>query len=191
MHKGRLEAFSDGVLAIIITIMVLDFKVPHGADWNSVISILSEILTYALSFVYVGIYWSNHHNMVQTAKRVSGAALWANLHLLFWLSLIPFATRWLDESGLRTFPVAVYGFLLFMAAVAYTILSLTLVAVNGKDSAFARALGKDTKGKISLLLYGMSIACAWFAPQGAPLFWVAVAIIWLVPDRRFERVANE
>ena len=195
MHKGRLEAFSDGVIAIIITIMVLELKLPEFPatfTWSNLDPVLHTLAGYVLSFVNVGIYWSNHHHMLQAAKHVNGAVLWANLHLLFWLSLVPFVTRWLGSTReLLTFPVIVYAIPLVMAAVAYYILTLTLVAANGKDSAFARALGKDLKGKISIVAYLAAIALAWIAPGGSCALFVAIAIMWFVPDKRFEHLHAE
>jgi uncharacterized membrane protein len=187
MGKGRLEAFSDGVIAIIITIMVLEMKPPHGAGFAALVGTIPVFLSYVLSFTYVGIYWNNHHHMLQATETVSGAALWANLHLLFWLSLIPFVTAWMDENSFYTAPVALYGVVLLMAAVAYSILARSLIRVNGPDSRLAKALGKDVKGSISIVLYVVGIALsvwnAWFALG----VYVLVAIMWAVPDRRIEK----
>jgi len=187
MHKGRLEAFSDGVIAIIITIMVLEMKVPHGADLAALVPVLPVFLSYVLSFIYVGIYWSNHHHLFQAVKHVNGAVLWANLHLLFWLSLFPFVTHWLGENHFATLAVAVYGGVLIMAAIAYFILVRVLLAGHGADSPLGRAIGSDFKGRISLVIYaagiGLAFANAWL---GITLY-AAVAIIWLIPDRRIEK----
>jgi len=191
MHKGRLEAFSDGVIAIIITIMVLELKPPHGFSWSALDPVWPTLASYVLSFIYIGIYWNNHHHMLQSAKHVTGAVLWANLHLLFWLSLVPFVTAWLGETGLQTIPVAIYGFLFFMAGVAYYILARALVAAHGKNSQFARALGSDLKGKISVVVYAVAIAFAWLLPIISCALYVLVAIMWLVPDRRFEAVHRD
>jgi uncharacterized membrane protein len=185
--KGRLEAFSDGVLAIIITIMVLELDPPSGGSLGDLRPLLPQLLTYALSFVFLGIYWSNHHHLFQAVQQVNGAVLWANLHLLFWLSLIPFATGWLGESGLVTGPVALYGVVLLLAAAAYTLLVRTLLAVHGAGSSLATAIGRDTKGKASLLIYAAAIVVAFFSPPAAWGLYVFVALIWLVPDRRIER----
>ena len=183
-----MEAFSDGVLAIIITVMVLEIKPPHGVTWHAVENTLPALAAYAMSFVYIAIYWNNHHHMLQSAQRVNGAVLWANMHLLFWLSLVPPVTAWLADAGLHTAPVAVYGFLLIMAAVAYYILTLTLVAVHGQNSEIARALGSDFKGKISIVAYAVAIGFAWVEPIVSCVLFVIVAVMWLVPDRRFERI---
>lgn len=187
MHKGRLEAFSDGVLAIILTIMVLELRPPHGADLAALQPLAPKFLSYILSFVYLGIYWSNHHHMLQASQKVSGSILWANLHLLFWLSLVPFTTAWMGETGLHPVPVASYGVVLLMAAIAYTILTYCLVGTHGRDSHFARALGSDTKGKVSLALYAVAVGLSFIFPAVSCGIYVLVALIWLVPDRRFER----
>jgi len=187
MHKGRLEAFSDGVIAIIITIMVLEMKVPHGADFAALRPILPVFLSYALSFLYVGIYWNNHHHLFQAVKQVSGPVLWANLHLLFWLSLFPFVTGWLGENELTTSTVGLYGGVLIMAGTAYYILVRVLLAGHGSDSILAKAIGRDFKGKISVVIYAMGIALACWLPWLAMALYVSVAIIWLVPDRRIEK----
>ena len=186
MTKGRLEAFSDGVLAIIITIMVLELKVPHGADLKSLRPVLPVFLTYAMSFVFVGIYWNNHHHTLHAASRIDGRVLWANLFLLFWLSLIPFVIRWIDEAGLVALPVAAYGVVLVMAAVAYSLLQGAIVARNGRSSALAVALGSDLKGKLSLAIYAASIPLAFLQPWISIALYVVVALMWLVPDRRIE-----
>jgi uncharacterized membrane protein len=186
MGKGRLEAFSDGVIAIIITIMVLELKVPHGAGFDSLGPLIPIFLSYVLSFVYVGIYWNNHHHMFHAAQKVSGAVLWANLHLLFWLSLIPFVTAWMDENEFAAAPVALYGTVLLMAAIAYYGLARCLVAVNGKDSQLATAVGKDRKGRISIVIYAVGIASTMASPWIGLLLYVSVAAIWFIPDRRIE-----
>jgi uncharacterized membrane protein len=188
MGKGRLEAFSDGVIAVIITIMVLEMKAPHGAELSDLMSLLPTFLTYVLSFVFVGIYWVNHHHFFQVIKRVSGTMLWANNHLLFWLSLIPFTTAWMGDNHFATWPVAVYGINLLACAVAYTIMTIVAVREHGPDSEIAHAVGRDKKGKISLLLYIVSVPMALFAPMISCALFVAVSLIWLVPDRRIESV---
>ena len=190
MTKTRLEAFSDGVLAIIITIMVLELKVPHGADLAALQPVLPTLLAYVLSFVYIGIYWNNHHHMLHSAGRINGAVLWANLHLLFWLSLLPFVTGWMDEQYRASIPTALYGVDLIMAALAYTILQATLIRAEGRDALLARAVGNDRKGKLSLCLYALAIAGAFVSSHLAQAIYVAVALIWLVPDRRIERVLD-
>ena len=191
MGKGRLEAFSDGVLAIIITIMVLELRVPHGADLAALRPLVPVLLSYVLSFVYIGIYWNNHHHMLTATHKVNGRILWANLHLLFWLSLIPFVTGWMGENHFATVPVAIYGVALLMAALAYTFLARSLVAYNGQDSALARALGKDYKGNVSLILYAAAIPLAFVDARIAMTDYVLVAVIWFVPDRRIEKVLPE
>ena len=188
MHKGRLEAFSDGVIAIIITIMVLEMKVPHGTDLGVLAGLAPVFLSYVLSFVYVGIYWNNHHHMMQAVRHVDGAVLWANLHLLFWLSLFPFVTGWMGENAFAPLPVALYGVVLFFAALAYLLLVIALKRRHGPETAFARAIGRDFKGKISLAFYLAAIAFAFVFRWGAIACYIAVAIVWLVPDRRFEKV---
>ncbi len=188
MGKNRLEAFSDGVLAIIITIMVLELKVPHGVDFAALRPVLPVFLSYVLSFVYVAIYWNNHHHLLHSVKQVSGGILWANLNLLFWLSLFPFTTGWIGENHIAPWPVAVYGFVLFMAAVSYTLLQRIIIARHGPDSLLARAIGSDWKGKLSMTLYLVAIPVAFLHPWSAIGSYVAVALLWLVPDRRIERV---
>lgn len=188
METSRLEAFSDGVLAIIITVMVLELKVPHGTSLTVLEPILPVFLCYILSFVYLGIYWNNHHHMFQLAKKVTGAILWANLHLLFWLSLIPFTTAWLGENHFETLPSALYGVVLFMAALAYWLLQKTILIAQGKDSILAKAIGSDLKGKISPALYLTAILISFFQVWIADLIYVFVALIWLVPDKRIERI---
>jgi uncharacterized membrane protein len=191
MHKGRLEAFSDGVIAIIITIMVLEMKVPHGTEFSDLKPLLPVFLSYALSFLYVGIYWNNHHHLFQAVKHVNGPVLWANLHLLFWLSLFPFVTGWLGENHLQTNTVALYGGVLFMAAIAYSILVRVLLAGHGPESTLARAIRSDFKGKISLVIYATGMALSCWQPWLSVAFYVVVAVIWLVPDRRIERNLTE
>ena len=191
MNKGRLEAFSDGVIAVIITIMVLELKVPHDADPEALVPLIPIFLSYVLSFIYVGIYWNNHHHMFHAVHHVNGAILWANLHLLFWLSLVPFVTGWMDETHFAPLQVAAYGAVLLCAACAYTILTKVLVAGHGKDSLIAKALGKDFKGNISLAIYVVAIALAFWQPSLAALLYAALAAIWLIPDRRFERLLEE
>jgi uncharacterized membrane protein len=184
MGKGRLEAFSDGVIAVIITIMVLEMKAPHGTDLSALAPVVPVFLTYVLSFVYVAIYWNNHHHMMHAVQRVSGGTLWANMHLLFWLSLIPFVTGWMDENHFASMPVACYGFVLFMAGLAYYILGRLLVRQQGGDSMLAHAFGRDYKGLASLVLYAVAIAFAFVAPIVSGLIYVFVALMWLVPDPR-------
>jgi uncharacterized membrane protein len=188
MTTGRLEAFSDGVLAIIITIMVLEMKVPHGADFAALRPLTPVFLSYVLSFIYLGIYWNNHHHMMHAMHRVSGPLLWANLHLLFWLSLVPFVTGWMGENHFAPAPVALYGFVLLMAAIAYTIMVRAALRIEGPDSTLARAIGEDRKGNISMALYVIGIVASFFQVWMAGTAFIAVALIWLVPDRRIERV---
>ncbi len=187
MEKNRLEAFSDGVIAIIITIMVLELKVPHGSTLSELEPLLPVFLSYVLSFIYVGIYWNNHHHMLHTVRRVHGKILWANLHLLFWLSLFPFTTGWMGENHFTTMPTAVYGAVLFMAAIAYYILQRVIIAHEGTDSLLAKAVGKDWKGKLSPLLYLTAIALSFVNAWIADAIYVAVAILWFIPDRRIEQ----
>jgi len=187
MGKGRLEAFSDGVIAIIITIMVLELKVPHGTTFDALAPLLPVFLSYVLSFIYVGIYWNNHHHMLHAASHVSGSVLWANLHLLFWLSLIPFVTGWMGENHFASLPVALYGFVLFMCGVAYYILARCLVRQHGADSPLGHALGKDSKGMLSVALYVAGIGLSFLQPMLGFAVYVVVAIMWLIPDRRIER----
>jgi uncharacterized membrane protein len=192
MGKTRLEAFSDGVIAIIITIMVLELKVPHGSDFESLLPLLPVFLSYVLSFVYLGIYWNNHHHMLHTVQRVSGGILWANLHLLFWLSLVPFVTGWMGENHFAALPTALYGVVLLMAAVAYWLLQNFIIAASGgRESLLAKAVGNDRKGKISPLLYAIAIAAAFWNQWLSDALYVLVAIMWLVPDRRIERIMAE
>jgi uncharacterized membrane protein len=188
MPKTRLEAFSDGVLAIIITIMVLELKVPHGDSLNDLRPLLPAFSSYVLSFIYVGIYWNNHHHMLHAVKRVTGGVLWANLHLLFWLSLFPFATGWMGENHFAALPTGLYGVVLLMAAIAYWILSAAIIREEGKGSLLAQAVGKDRKGKLSVVCYAAAIPLAFVDEWIAQAIYVLVALIWLVPDQRIERV---
>jgi len=187
MSKGRLEAFSDGVLAIIITIMVLELRVPQGAELSALVPLIPKFLSYALSFVFIGIYWNNHHHLFQAVHRIDGRVLWANLHLLFWLSLIPFGTAWMGENNFAAQPVALYGVILLLAAIAYTLLTRALLPLHDRDSALAVALGRDLKGKISLVFYLAAIPLAFVDAWIACLLYVLVAVIWFVPDRRIEK----
>jgi uncharacterized membrane protein len=191
MTKGRLEAFSDGVIAVLITIMVLELKVPHGANLEVLRPLLPVFLTYVLSFVYLGIYWNNHHHLLQATTRVNGRILWANLHLLFWLSLVPFTTGWMGENHFASLPSAVYGAVLLLAAVAYTILQRAIIAEQGPGSRLAAAVGRDRKGKVSLALYLAAIPLAFVREWIADAIYVAVALIWLIPDRRIEERLRE
>jgi uncharacterized membrane protein len=186
VETGRLEAFTDGVMAVLITIMVLDMKPPHGVDWAALAPVAPVFFVYVLSFVILGIYWNNHHHMLQATARISGAALWANLHLLFWLSLVPFVTAWMGESRSSAVPTAVYGAVFLCAAIAYYILVRVLLRAQGPGSTLARALGRDVKGTISPLLYVAAIPLAFVRPALADALYVIVALIWLVPDRRIE-----
>ncbi len=188
MNKARLEAFSDGVIAVIITIMVLEMKVPHGLDPAALMPLIPVFLTYVLSFVFIGIYWNNHHHMFHAVHHVNGVVLWANLHLLFWLSLVPFVTGWMDENHFAPVPVAAYGFVLLGAACAYFILTRVLLRIHDRDSTLAKALGRDFKGKISVLIYAAAIPLAFVQPYVACALYVLVAAIWLCPDRRFEKL---
>ena len=188
MRMGRLEAFSDGVIAIVITIMVLEIKVPHGDSARDLVPLLPVFLSYVLSFVYVGIYWNNHHHMLQTCTSVTGAMLWANLHLLFWLSLFPFATGWMGENHFAAGPTALYGGVLLMAAIAYYLLQQAIIRAQGPDSILKRAVGRDWKGRLSPLLYVVAIVATRWAPWLSEAILVAVALIWLIPDRRIENV---
>jgi len=191
MSKGRLEAFSDGVLAVIITIMVLEMKSPHGTNLADLKPVLPVFLSYLLSFVYIGIYWNNHHHLLHATQHVNGATLWANLHLLFWLSLVPFTTAWIGENHLDSWPVAVYGAVLLMAGVAYYILVQALIRLHGKSSTLGTLIGRDSKGKASIVLYAIAIPLAFVQPWIASAFYIVVAIIWLVPDRRIEGKVQE
>jgi uncharacterized membrane protein len=187
MGPSRLEAFSDGVLAIIITIMVLEMKVPHGHDLAALEPLLPVFLSYVLSFIYLGIYWNNHHHLLHACKRVTGATLWANLHLLFWLSLVPFVTGWMGENHLAAAPTAVYGVVLFMAGVAWLVLQRTIIASQGRESVLKAAVGSDWKGKLSAILYVVAIATAFRWSWVSASIYALVALIWLVPDRRIQR----
>jgi uncharacterized membrane protein len=187
MGKGRLEAFSDAVLAIIITIMVLELRPPHGTELSALRPLMPVLLSYLLSFVYLGIYWNNHHHMLHVTHRVTGPILWANLHLLFWLSLVPFVTAWMGENHLASGPAAVYGVVLLMAAIAYWILQRQILRAEGSQSLLAAAVGRDMKGKLSPLLYLLAIGAAFVRPWLADGVYVLVALIWLIPDRRIER----
>jgi uncharacterized membrane protein len=186
MKKGRLEAFSDGVFAIIITILVLELRVPQGDDFSALRPLAAVFVSYVLSFLYVAIYWNNHHHLFQLVKQVNGPILWANTHLLFWLSLIPFVTTWSGENHFAAVPVALYGLVLFMAAVAYFILTKTLIAFQGKNSDLTKAIGTDFKGKISAVFYAVAIPLTLWSPYSALFFYVLVAALWMVPDRRDE-----
>lgn len=188
MPKTRLEAFSDGVLAIIITIMVLELKVPHGEDLSVLQPLLPVFFSYVLSFVYIGIYWNNHHHMLHTVKHVTGGVLWANLHLLFWLSLFPFVTGWMGENHFAPLPTGLYGCVLLMAGVAYWILSSTIIREEGEHSLLAKAVGKDVKGKLSVVFYAVAIPLSFYNQWFGQAIYILVALMWLVPDRRIERV---
>jgi uncharacterized membrane protein len=188
MSKGRLEAFSDGVIAILITIMVLELSVPEGDSLAALRPLVPIVLSYVLSFVFLGIYWNNHHHLLQAVKQVNGSILWANMHLLFWLSLVPFTTAWMGEHPFTAWPVALYGVVLLLAAVAYTILVRALIALHGSDSVLAAAVGRDFKGKVSLALYLIAVPAAFFNAWLACGLYVVVAILWLIPDRRIEKI---
>ena len=187
MQKSRLEAFSDGVIAIIITIMVLELKVPHGTTWNDLSQLQFVFLSYVISFVYVAIYWNNHHHLIHAVKHVNGAIMWANIHLLFWLSLIPFVTAWAGENHFAPIPTVLYGLDLFMAAIAFYILVRALIAQEGMNSPLAKAIGSDMKGKVSVVLNGIAIPLAFFAPLVAVGLYTLVAAIWFIPDKRIEK----
>ncbi len=191
MGKERLAAFSDGVIAIVITIMVLELKVPHGADWPALRAIAPNFVSYVLSFIYLAIYWNNHHHLLQTVTRVDGLILWANANLLFWLSLVPVSTAWLGENPLAPVPTAMYGVVLLMPAIAYVLLQQAILHKEGKHSVLAHALGHDFKGKISPLLYLTAIVLAFYVPWASIALYVLVAVMWLVPDRRIEKVLPE
>lgn len=190
MHKNRLEAFSDGVIAIIITIMVLEIKVPHGVELSALTPIIPVFLSYVLSFLYLAIYWNNHHHLLQATKHVNGKVLWANQHLLFWLSLIPFVTGWMGENNFARWPVVIYGGVLFLAGVAYYILARSLISLHGEDSEIAHAIGDNRKEKISLALYALyaaAVALSYLHPYIACTIYFGVAILWIIPDRRIEK----
>jgi len=191
MNKTRLEAFSDGVIAIIITIMVLELKIPHGSDWQSLQTLAPKFLSYIISFVYIAIYWSNHHHLLQTLKHVNGSVLWSNTHLLFWLSLVPFATAWAGENHFAELPVAIYSFIMLMAGVSYFILSKTIIKVQGKDSILSSAIGKDMKGIISMVGYAIAVPLAFYFKEGSLIIIVSIALLWLIPDRRIEKKVSE
>ncbi len=191
MSKGRLEAFSDGVIAILITIMVLELRVPHGTDGAALRPVVPVFLTYVLSYVFLGIYWNNHHHMLHAAGRINGKVLWANLHLLFWLSLIPFVTGWMGETRLAPLPTAIYGGVLLSAGVAYLILQRAIIAAQGRGSKLAAAVGEDMKGKLSAGLYAVAIPMAFFYQRVAVGIYVLVALMWFVPDRRIESILND
>jgi uncharacterized membrane protein len=191
MDKGRMETFSDGVLAIIITIMVLELRIPHGTDAAALRPLVPVLLSYILSFVYLGIYWNNHHHMLHVTHRVGGSILWANLHLLFWLSLVPFVTGWMGQNHFAPTPTALYGLVMLMAGIAYFILERTILAREGPDSVLRAAVGRDLKGKISPLLYLIAIPAAFVHQAIAGAIYVGVALIWLVPDRRIERMLED
>ena len=191
MSKGRLEAFSDGVIAIIITIMVLEMKAPQGTELVSLRPLIPVFLSYMLSFVFLGIYWSNHHHLFQAVRQVNGRVLWANLHLLFWLSLVPFVTGWMGESHMAAWPVALYGIVQLLAGIAYFILTRVLLSDHAPDSALATAIGRDFKGKASVVIYAVAILLAFLSPPLACAVYVVVAVLWLVPDRRIEKALAE
>jgi uncharacterized membrane protein len=190
MNKARLEAFSDGVLAVIITIMVLELRIPHGEDLAALKPVVPVFFCYVLSFIYVGIYWNNHHHMLHAAKRISGSVLWANLHLLFWLSLMPFVTGWMGENGYATIPTALYGAVLLMSGVAYWILERALIVCEGEESVLGKAVGKDRKGSLSVVMYAIAIPLAFWNRLAAQAIYVLVALIWFIPDRRIERMLS-
>ncbi len=191
MGKGRFEAFSDGVLAIIITIMVLELRAPEGGELASLKPLIPKFLSYILSFVYIGIYWNNHHHMLHAVKEINGASLWANLHLLFWLSLIPFVTAWMGENHFTQWPVALYGIVLLMAAISYTMLSKTLMHNTDKNKQLAMAFAKDKKGKLSMLLYAVGIGCSFLNQYISLALFAIVAMIWFIPDKRIERTLEK
>ncbi len=191
MSKGRLEAFSDGVIAIIITIMVLELKVPHGADLAALRPLLPVFATYVMSFVFVAIYWNNHHHMLQASERISGRILWANTHLLFWLSLVPFVTGWMGENDFAPLPTAVYGAVMVGAGLAYLILQKAIISHHGRQSRLARALGRDFKGKVSFGAYALAIPLAFVNPWISAAIYVGIALLWFVPDRRIEALLKD
>lgn len=187
MEKGRLTAFSDGVIAIIITIMVLELRPPHGAEWGALVAVAPKFLSYVLSFIYVAIYWNNHHHMFHTVDHVTGAILWANMHLLFWLSLVPFTTAWMSENDFASAPVATYGLSLLAPAIAYSLLTKAIIGAHGARSALASAIGADVKGKASILIYAVAVAIAFYCPFLSIALYATVAAMWFAPDRRIER----
>lgn len=191
MKKGRLEAFSDGVIAIILTIMVLELKIPHGSDLAAIKPLVPALISYILSFIYIGIYWNNHHHMLSTVGEVTGGILWANLHLLFWLSVVPFVTGWMGENHFAPDTLALYGFVLLMCAIAYWILQRCIIVMQGKDSKLARAVGKDAKGKISPVLYLLAIPAAYWLVWVSGGIYVLIAFMWLIPDKRIERTVEK
>ena len=191
MSKGRLETFSDGVIAIIITIMVLELRAPHGADWSILRALMPVFLSYVLSFIHVGIYWNNHHHLLHATRQISGGVMWSNMHLLFWLSVVPFVTAWMGENAFASNPVALYGVVLLMAALAYALLVRVLLKHHEADSPLARAIGSDAKGNISVLLYVIGIVSSWIHPAVSLVFYVTVTVIWLVPDRRIEKALKQ
>ncbi len=191
MEKDRLAAFSDGVIAIIITIMVLELKVPHGSSWADLAGVLPVFLSYVLSFAYIAIYWNNHHHLLYTVRQVDGLILWANIHLLFWLSLVPFATAWMGENNFAELPTAVYGVSLLMPAIAYSLLQKAILRKEGPNSILARALGSDIKGKLSPVLIGLAVGLAFVNPLISGAIYVLIALMWFVPDRRIERALTE
>jgi uncharacterized membrane protein len=191
MKKGRLEAFSDGVIAIIITIMVLELKVPHGEDLQALRPMFPVFISYIMSFIYIGIYWNNHHHLLHATEKITGKILWANLHLLFWLSLTPFVTAWTGENHFASAPMAMYGLVLLMSAIAYFILQRVILKEQGKDSLLGKAVGRDLKGKLSPVLYAVAIPCAFITPWISGIIYIAVALAWLIPDKRIEDKINK
>lgn len=191
MKKGRLEAFSDGVIAIILTIMVLELKIPHGATLDALKPLIPALVSYILSFIYIGIYWNNHHHMISTVGEVTGGILWANLHLLFWLSVVPFVTGWMGENHFAADTLALYGFVLLMCAIAYFILQRCIIVTQGRESKLARAVGKDVKGKISPVLYLLAIPAAYLSVWVSGGIYVLIALMWLIPDKRIERTVEK
>ncbi len=190
MEKDRLAAFSDGVIAIIITIMVLELKAPHESDFASLLALAPVFLSYVLSFIYIAIYWNNHHHMLHTVTKVKGCILWANMHLLFWLSLIPFATAWMGENHFAAVPTALYGVPLLMSAIAYSVLQKAIIGTQGEHSVLKRAIGRDIKGRLSVVLYLLAVGISFASPLAANLVYVGVALMWLLPDTRIERTIN-
>ncbi|QDT60559.1 hypothetical protein SV7mr_30830 [Stieleria bergensis] len=188
MKKGRLEAFSDGVIAIVITVMVFDIKAPSDTSWTGLAEVLPSIATYVMSFLYLGIYWNNHHHMLQVTDRINGTILWTNLHLLFWLSLLPFGTNWMRASEFSPLPTATYGTILLFAAVAYKLLQTSIIRFQGADSRLANAVGTDWKGKLSLVVYGAAMVVAVYEPLAAVAIYAIVAVLWTIPDRRIEKL---